>query len=151
MKENELKDAAKTAAKPKVAPQAPRRKAAASTAGSTKKTAAKKKAAARKSASKTAATRKTSTSKSSPSKAPVKKAATGKVAAKKKAPAGVNRGTRATRPGVTPEERWQLVAKAAYLRAEARQFTGGKEVEDWLAAEAEVDADLRKKGVELKG
>ncbi len=38
-----------------------------------------------------------------------------------------------------------MIAEAAYLRAERRGFTGGpeKEREDWLAAEAAVDALLQ--------
>jgi hypothetical protein len=36
-----------------------------------------------------------------------------------------------------------MIAEAAYLRAERRGFAGGDEREDWLAAEAEVDALLR--------
>jgi len=38
-----------------------------------------------------------------------------------------------------------MIAQAAYLRAERRGFTGGheKEREDWIAAEAEVDALLK--------
>lgn len=48
-------------------------------------------------------------------------------------------------PGVTvsEDERRAMIARAAYLRAEQRGFTSGGEVEDWLAAEAEVDALLR--------
>jgi Protein of unknown function (DUF2934) len=49
---------------------------------------------------------------------------------------------------VTPEARHALIAQSAYLRAERRGFTPGQEVEDWLAAEAEVDTLLR---VELGG
>jgi hypothetical protein len=44
---------------------------------------------------------------------------------------------------VTPEARRALIAEAAYLRAERRGFAPGQEDEDWLAAEAEVDALLR--------
>jgi hypothetical protein len=44
---------------------------------------------------------------------------------------------------VTPEARYALIAQSAYLRAERRGFAPGQEVEDWLAAEAEVDALLR--------
>ncbi len=40
---------------------------------------------------------------------------------------------------VTPERRLQMIAEAAYFRAEARGFAPGREMEDWLAAEAEVD------------
>jgi hypothetical protein len=44
--------------------------------------------------------------------------------------------------GVTNEERRQLIAEAAYFRAERRSFTPGYELEDWLNAEAEVDIRL---------
>jgi hypothetical protein len=35
-----------------------------------------------------------------------------------------------------------LIARAAYFRAETRGFRAGHELEDWLAAEAEVDQQL---------
>lgn len=41
------------------------------------------------------------------------------------------------------EERHQRIATAAYLRAERRNFAPGHELEDWLAAEAEVDRELK--------
>jgi hypothetical protein len=44
---------------------------------------------------------------------------------------------------VSADTRRAMIAQAAYLRAERRGFTSGGEVEDWLAAEAEVDALLR--------
>jgi hypothetical protein len=44
---------------------------------------------------------------------------------------------------VSAEARHALIAQAAYLRAERRGFVPGHETEDWLAAEAEVDALLR--------
>jgi hypothetical protein len=34
------------------------------------------------------------------------------------------------------------VAQAAYFRAEARGFAAGRELEDWVAAEAEIGAQL---------
>jgi hypothetical protein len=43
---------------------------------------------------------------------------------------------------VGPEKRAALIAEAAYFRAEKRGFAPGHEREDWLAAEAEVDAKL---------
>lgn len=48
-------------------------------------------------------------------------------------------------PGITVSEeaRRAMIEQAAYLRAERRGFAPGGEVEDWLAAEAEVDALLR--------
>lgn len=40
------------------------------------------------------------------------------------------------------EDRHRLIAEAAYFRAEQRGFVPGCELEDWLAAELEVDALL---------
>jgi len=39
-----------------------------------------------------------------------------------------------------PERRRQMIAAAAYQRAQRRGFEPGHELEDWLAAEAEIDA-----------
>ena len=47
------------------------------------------------------------------------------------------RATRAVPPAADREARVRL---AAYLRAERRGFAPGREWEDWLAAEAEIDA-----------
>jgi hypothetical protein len=41
--------------------------------------------------------------------------------------------------GHATAERHGLIEKAAYLRAEQRAFQTGHELEDWLAAEREVD------------
>jgi hypothetical protein len=43
---------------------------------------------------------------------------------------------------ISAEARHAMVAEAAYLRAERRGFSHGHDVEDWLAAEAEVDTLL---------
>jgi hypothetical protein len=43
---------------------------------------------------------------------------------------------------VGPEKRAELIAEAAYFRAEKRGFMPGHDVDDWLAAESEVDAKL---------
>ena len=62
-----------------------------------------------------------------------------KTAAKKVAPAkaaAVRRSPKAA-PSV-PADRESMVRIAAYLRAERRGFAPGYEIEDWLAAEAEV-------------
>jgi len=40
----------------------------------------------------------------------------------------------------TPESRQEKIALCAYYRAEKRGFVGGNELDDWLAAEQEVDA-----------
>jgi hypothetical protein len=46
---------------------------------------------------------------------------------------------------ISEDVRRGMIAQGAYLRAERRGFTGGheKEREDWIAAEAEVDALLK--------
>lgn len=43
---------------------------------------------------------------------------------------------------VSESERRRLIEQAAYLRAERRNFEPGHELEDWVAAEAEVDNRL---------
>ncbi|MDD5366658.1 MAG: DUF2934 domain-containing protein [Gallionellaceae bacterium] len=43
---------------------------------------------------------------------------------------------------ITPEERYEMIAKAAYYRAERYGFSSGDAAADWLAAEAEIDAML---------
>jgi hypothetical protein len=40
------------------------------------------------------------------------------------------------------ESREARIAEAAYWRAERRGFSGGQELDDWLAAEKEVDQDI---------
>lgn len=40
----------------------------------------------------------------------------------------------------------QLIAEAAFHRAESRGFVPGHELEDWLRAEAEVDSRLQGEG-----
>jgi hypothetical protein len=42
---------------------------------------------------------------------------------------------------LTPEARSRMIAEAAYYRAERRGFDPGHDLEDWLAAESEVDRD----------
>ena len=43
---------------------------------------------------------------------------------------------------LTPERRQALIAQAAYLLAEQRGFNPGFELDDWYAAEREIDARL---------
>jgi hypothetical protein len=44
---------------------------------------------------------------------------------------------------IDPDVRRQLVAAEAYLLAERRGFTAGRELEDWVAAEMVVDSRLQ--------
>jgi hypothetical protein len=44
---------------------------------------------------------------------------------------------------VSDDERRQMIAEAAYLRAARRGFTGGDPVVDWIEAEAEINERVR--------
>lgn len=57
-----------------------------------------------------------------------------------------------TNPGATelsPDARRQMIAEAAYLRAEQRGFVAGDPLDDWLAAEREVDLLLAERTPQL--
>ncbi|WJW76109.1 DUF2934 domain-containing protein [Thiohalobacter sp. IOR34] len=81
----------------------------------------------------------TTTSKQPRRKSPAKTAAKSSKAASTKTTR--RRKTAAKTPEITPEQRYQMIAEVAYLRAERQGFAGDP-VEDWLAAEKEVDAGL---------
>jgi len=44
-----------------------------------------------------------------------------------------------------PRNREQLIAEVAYFRAQQRDFAPGRELDDWLAAELEVDSQLNQR------
>jgi DUF2934 family protein len=48
---------------------------------------------------------------------------------------------------VSQEERRNMIARAAYFRAERRNFAPGHELADWVAAEADVDRELEGRGL----
>lgn len=85
---------------------------------------------------------------SSAKKKTIRKKATGtrktasRAAIKKTATAKKTTTREAGRKVVTPEERYRLIAEAAFLKAESRGFVGGDPVVDWLAAEQEIDDSL---------
>ena len=72
--------------------------------------------------------------------APVTNGSTTRRAARPRKPPPVLMPPRAA---LTAEARHTLIAESAYLRAERRGFAPGHETDDWLEAEAEVDALLR--------
>ena len=41
---------------------------------------------------------------------------------------------------ITPKERWLLITESARARVQKHGFVGGDPIEDWLAAEREIDA-----------
>jgi hypothetical protein len=54
--------------------------------------------------------------------------------------------TTASQTPHAPIDRYASIAQAAYFRSQHRGFKPGHEMEDWLAAEAEVDQRLRGEG-----
>lgn len=90
------------------------------------------------------ATRKSVTRASSePAKGGKTRAAGTEPGTKAKAPR--KRAARPAKPAgaaLTSGERLEMIRQAAYYRAERRGFATGHEAEDWLAAEAEIDAGL---------
>ncbi len=54
-----------------------------------------------------------------------------------------SRATGSEGVSITPEERHQMIAEAAYYRAQRRRFLNGDPLQDWLEAEAEVAIRLR--------
>jgi hypothetical protein len=45
--------------------------------------------------------------------------------------------------GVNDQQRYEMIAEAAYFRAADRDFAPGHEVDDWVAAEKEIDLILK--------
>jgi hypothetical protein len=79
-------------------------------------------------------------------KADEKVAPTAPARARAKAPTPRVRKTAAKAPArvtISEDVRRGMIAEGAYLRAERRGFAPGHEEEDWLAAEAEVEALLK--------
>lgn len=54
-------------------------------------------------------------------------------------------------PAPTAIEIYEMIAEAAYYRAQKRGFAPGLEAEDWREAEAEVMERLRAQGFARKG
>ncbi len=77
-----------------------------------------------------------------------KKPVAAKAAAPKKAASAAPKKPAAKRAAaaksVTPEQRYRMVAEAAYFHAERHGFVGDP-TQDWIAAEAEIAALLSKK------
>lgn len=47
-----------------------------------------------------------------------------------------------------PDKRHALICEAAYFRAERRGFCPGQELDDWLAAEGDIDRTLKSGGTD---
>lgn len=106
----------------------------------------KKKAASKKKASKKTTTKKAVSKKSTAKKAVTKKAVTKKKAASKKKAS-------AKKPAVTyinNEQRYRMVQEAAYHLSEKQNFEPGKDMDNWLYAEMEIEALMKKKNIKVK-
>mgnify|MGYP002712264643 CR=1 FL=1 len=73
---------------------------------------------------------------------PAKSAKSTRTAAKPKS----RKRPAAATPKVSSQSRLQMIAETAYYHAERRGFAGGDPLNDWLQAEAEVDAHLQRAG-----
>lgn len=62
-------------------------------------------------------------------------------------PAAAKSRPKAKQSGLlAPQDRMRFIAEAAYFKAEQRGFAEGGELEDWIEAEAEIDALLDSRG-----
>ncbi len=62
-------------------------------------------------------------------------------------PAGVSAAETQEAPKAEARpERHRMISEAAYFRAERRGFAPGADMEDWLAAEADVDREMQSGG-----
>ena len=103
----------------------------------------KKKAAEKKSVKADAPNKKVTKKTAVKKKAVKKKAASKKkTTAKKSAKKSAKLTTKPSSLDITPEERWKMVAVAAYHKAEKRNFEPGYELQDWTESENEIDKFL---------
>ena len=91
----------------------------------------------------------TTSKKKTTAKKAAKKAVSKKKAAKKTATKKVTKkaAKKSSKPDISmidisPEERWKMIAVAAYHKAEKRNFAPGNDLHDWTEAEQEIDALL---------
>jgi len=106
----------------------------------------KKKAASKKKASKKTTTKKAVSKKSTAKKALTKKATTKKKAASKKKASA----KKAAVTYINNEERYRMVQEAAYHLSEKQNFEPGKDMDNWLYAEMEIEALMKKKNIKVK-
>jgi septal ring-binding cell division protein DamX len=121
------------------------------TSKTTKKSAAKatKAPAKKKAVSKKSTVKKTTTKKATAKRAtaPDTKTKASAHATKRKTAASRVSGAKTTQ--ISASQRHQMICEAAYLRGEAQGFLSD-DYEDWLLAEAEIDARLTKARIAIK-
>ena len=77
-------------------------------------------------------------------KTAVKKRVVKKAAAPRRTKSAGGKVAEATLRRIDPRERYEMIAKMAYFRAEKRGFESGWETADWLESERLVDEMLNK-------
>ena len=103
----------------------------------------KKKAAAKKPVKEDVSKKKVTKKKTAKKTAVKKKVASAKkTSAKKTAKKSAKLTTKPSSLDITSEERWKMVAVAAYHKAEKRNFEPGYELQDWTESENEIDKFL---------
>ncbi|MEJ2611569.1 MAG: DUF2934 domain-containing protein [Candidatus Thiodiazotropha sp.] len=75
---------------------------------------------------------------------PAKKKVAKKSATKKKAQKKTTANSTSNAHVIGPRERYEMIAKMAYYRAEARNFEPGYDVQDWLDCESAINEMLNK-------
>lgn len=122
------------------------------------KKSASKKSTSKKSTTKKAVSKKVS-KKATTKKAAVKKKAVTKkkVTTKKKAVAKKKVASKkaavtakSTVTYITPEQRYKMVEEAAYHLSEKQGFEPARDVDNWLIAEHQIEAELKKRNIQVK-
>ena len=86
--------------------------------------------------------------KSTVKKAVAKKAVTKKAVTKKKT--AVKKKAAASKSVITKEQRYKMIAEAAYHLSEKQGFEPGREMDNWLIAEQQIEAFIKKEKIQVK-
>ena len=97
--------------------------------------------------------KKKSASKKKSSKKVVKKSTVKKAVAKKavtKKKTAVKKKAAAKKSVITKEQRYKMIAEAAYHLSEKQGFEPGREMDNWLIAEQQIEAFIKKEKIQVK-
>ena len=104
-------------------------------------------------ATKKTAGKKAASKKKVSKKSTVKKAVTKKKTAAKKKPVAKKKTAAKKSPSVTyitNQQRYTMVAEAAYHLSEKQAFEPGKDMDNWLYAEVEIETYMTKNNIKVK-
>jgi hypothetical protein len=83
-------------------------------------------------------------------KSSVKKSVSKKAAVKKKAASKKKVSAEAAGKTIDNETRYKMVAEAAYHLSEQQGFEPGRDMDNWLIAEQQIEAQLKKDKIQVK-